>query len=140
MGTLKFVPINLFVDTMTLPNPSPRQTYRQHSKEFKRQVVLQTLEPGASVARVAIEHAVNANQVFAWRKAYYEGRLGDSPVLTHAPTLIPVSVIDLPVDLPAATTTQTGIIVLERGNNRLQLEGQPDLSVLQLVLTQWFGK
>jgi transposase len=126
---------------MTLQTQSPRRTYRQHSKEFKRQVVLQTLEPGVSVARVAIEHAVNANQVFAWRKAYYEGQLGDCPALGHASTLIPVSVIDLPCyDPSAATSKQTGIIVLERGNDRLRLEGLPDLSVLKLVLAQWFSK
>ena len=31
---------------------------------------------GASVARVARRHGVNANQVFYWRKQYREGRLG----------------------------------------------------------------
>ena len=125
---------------MTLSAPSPRRAYRQHSKEFKRQVVLQTLEPGVSVARVAIEHAVNANQVFAWRKAYYEGQLGDCSTLAHSAAFMPVSVIDLPCDPPAATTTQTGVIVLECGNDRLRLEGLPDPSVLKLVLAQWFSK
>ena len=36
----------------------------------------ETLLPGASVARVARRHDVNANQVFHWRKLYREGRLG----------------------------------------------------------------
>ena len=36
----------------------------------------ETLLPGASVARVARRHDVNANQVFHWRKLYDEGRLG----------------------------------------------------------------
>jgi transposase len=38
--------------------------------------VEETLVPGASVSRVARRHAVNANQVFHWRKLYHEGRLG----------------------------------------------------------------
>jgi len=44
--------------------------------EEKRRIVEETLESGASVARVARRHAVNANQVFYWRKKYREGRLG----------------------------------------------------------------
>ncbi len=38
-------------------------------------VVELTLEPGASVARVAQAEGVNANQVFQWRQAYREGTL-----------------------------------------------------------------
>ena len=48
---------------------------QRFSLEQKRQMVEATLMPGASVARVAREHGVNANQVFAWRKAYKEGLL-----------------------------------------------------------------
>jgi transposase len=125
---------------MTLPIKSPRRTYRQHSKEFKRQVVLQTLEPGASVARIAIQHAINANQVFAWRKAYHDGQLGDCSAQGQSAALMPVSVIDLPCAPPAATSGQTGTIVFERGNLRLRIEGQPDLVVLKLVLAQWFSQ
>ncbi len=60
---------------------SPRKTLptakRQHrSPELKRQIVEETLAPGASVARVARAHGVNANQVFAWRRQYRQGLLG----------------------------------------------------------------
>jgi len=37
--------------------------------------VEETLEPGASVSRLARKHGVNANQVFGWRKLYANGRL-----------------------------------------------------------------
>ncbi len=37
----------------------------------------ETLVPGASVARVARAHGVNANQVFGWRRLYLAGRLGE---------------------------------------------------------------
>jgi transposase len=33
------------------------------------------LKPGASVARVALVHGVNANQVFSWRRQYRQGLL-----------------------------------------------------------------
>jgi hypothetical protein len=35
-----------------------------------------TLAPGVSIARVAREHEVNANQVFQWRYEYRKGTLG----------------------------------------------------------------
>ena len=37
---------------------------RRRSAEERRRVVEETLEAGASVARVALKHGVNANRVF----------------------------------------------------------------------------
>ena len=48
----------------------------------------ETLEPGASVSRVARRYDVNANQVFHWRKLYHEGRLGTTS------NFLPVRVAD----------------------------------------------
>ncbi len=56
---------------------------RRRSLEEKRRIVEETLESGASVARVARRHAVNANQVFYWRKKYREGRLGKGRSSNH---------------------------------------------------------
>jgi len=41
--------------------------------EEKRRIVEATLVPGASIARVARENGVNANQVFQWRYEYRNG-------------------------------------------------------------------
>jgi transposase len=67
---------------------------RRRSLEEKRRIVEETLESGASVARVARRHAVNANQVFFRRKKYREGRLGKG----RSSNLLPVTVSD--VDFP----------------------------------------
>ena len=40
---------------------------RSYSTAFKRRVVAETLEPGASVAAIARRHGLNANMVFLWR-------------------------------------------------------------------------
>ena len=64
---------------------------RRRSVEEKRRIVEETLEAGASVARVARRHAVNANQVFYWRKKYREGRLGES----QSSKLLPVTLSDI---------------------------------------------
>jgi len=39
---------------------------RSYSKAFKRRIVAETLEPGASVAAVARQHGLNANMFFKW--------------------------------------------------------------------------
>jgi transposase len=49
---------------------------RRWPVEEKCRIVEQTLKPGASVARVALAHGVNANQVFSWRRQYRQGLLG----------------------------------------------------------------
>ena len=58
--------------TQTVELPARRQD-RRHPLEWKRSVVEQTFEPGASVARVARDNNINANQVWAWCKLYAQG-------------------------------------------------------------------
>jgi len=58
--------------------------------EERRKIVEETLQPGASVSRVARRHDVNANQVFYWRKLNREGRL----VSTAAMKLLAVKVAE----------------------------------------------
>jgi transposase len=41
---------------------------RQYSETLKRQMVAETLTPGASVSIVARRHDVNSNQLFKWRR------------------------------------------------------------------------
>ena len=57
----------------------------------KRQIVEETLQPGASVATVARAHEVNANLVFAWRKLYQSGLLEPTAAASAVP-LLPVQV------------------------------------------------
>jgi transposase len=47
----------------------------------KRLIVEQTLEPGASVTRVARAHGLNANVVFHWRRKYSEGKLAETELI-----------------------------------------------------------
>ena len=54
-----------------------RGAKRFRTKAERRQIVEETLKPGASVSQVAREHDVNANQVFHWRRQYREGWCGD---------------------------------------------------------------
>ena len=71
---------------------------RYRSKQERRQIVEETLQPGASVAVIAREHGVNANQVFHWRKRDREGRLD---VELTAAQLVPVRISDVVSGEPA---------------------------------------
>jgi transposase len=68
----------------------PTVQRRHWSVEEKRRIVQKTLVKGASVARVARSHGVNANQVFQWRRLYSKGQLGG-----RAMKLLPAMVADV---------------------------------------------
>lgn len=59
----------------TLQVKAQRTRHRHRTIQERREIVEETLLPGASVSRVARRHDVNANQVFHWRKLYREGQL-----------------------------------------------------------------
>ena len=47
---------------------STRKKVRQHPAALRQQVLMECAQPGASVARVAQSHGLNANMVHAWRR------------------------------------------------------------------------
>jgi transposase len=69
---------------------------RYRTTEEKRLIVEETLADGASVAVVARQHGVNANQVFHWRRLYQAGLLSSSvdQAKTDAARLLPVAVVE----------------------------------------------
>jgi transposase len=58
-----------------------RQVRKRRSAAEKRLIAEQTLEPGASVARVARSHGLNANVVFHTRREYRDGKLTGGELL-----------------------------------------------------------
>ena len=114
-----------------------RGAYRHHPLALKRSIVEETLKPGASVARIARQHGINANQVFLWRKAYREGMLPEPK-----PTLLPVTLApsmithhQRPGPAPCGPA-HIGCLTIEFGEIRVRIEGRPDAGVLQLVLAE----
>src|SRR5437762_12566564 len=52
-------------------SPSPKlATRRTHDAAFKRRLVELTLPPRASGARIALDHRLNANILFRWRREH----------------------------------------------------------------------
>src|SRR6266403_4349363 len=100
---------------------------RRRTVEEKRRIVEETLEAGASVARVARRHAVNANQVFYWRKKYREGRLGKG----QSSKLLPVTLSDMSWSKSgrascASSPLAMGSMEIKLANGTLRVAGSVD--------------
>src|SRR6516164_1828114 len=92
VGTFESAYTGGSVDTLSQGAPAnPSKKQRRRTIKERRDIVEETLVPGASVARVARRHEVNANQVFYWRKLYREGRLGTTIETTDLPVIRLVS-------------------------------------------------
>jgi len=104
--------------------------------EQKRRIVEATLAPGASVARVAREFAVNANQVFAWRRAYKQGLLEGRG--SRAVKLLPVQIAsDAADEAPPeveASALQGSIHMEFPCKALLTVEGTPSAESLRIIL------
>jgi transposase len=104
----------------------------------KRRIVEETLAPGASVARVARAHGINANQVFGWRRLYLAGRLGDQK---PAMKLLAVGVseskpasVAIEQHLADFRPAQTGTIHVEFRQAQVRIEGNADPALVRVLL------
>jgi transposase len=140
MDTSRQVP-----EAIAAKNESANAAQRQHrSIAEKRRIVEETLIEGASVARIARAHGVNANQVFGWRRLYLSGRLGE-----QKPTmkLLPVRVSESlpPVTTHASNKASTsievanpkpslGTIDIKLRQAQLRIEGSADPELVRVLL------
>src|SRR5262245_20892220 len=114
---------------------------RRFSEDFRRGLVQRTLMPGASVAKIALEHQLNANLLFKWRRWYLCEIAGRA---TDAPQLLPVNVEQVssatePKLLAAGGSTRSGAAAagsmeIELACGRIRLQGAVDIETLRSVL------
>ena len=69
---------------------------RRYSAELQAQVMAECDKPGASVAKVAMSHGINANVVHRWRQLARESRPAPA---TPSGEFMPVSLPTMPADL-----------------------------------------
>ena len=99
------------MDMMTTDKTVKR---RQYSAEIKARVVAECEELGASVARVAMSHGINANVVHGWRQLARAGHLA-------LPTKM-VSFLPLPLGIISKPAAPTDIRVeLRRGDTTISI-------------------
>ena len=120
---------------------APRRR-REHSVEFKRDLVARSLEPGVSVAAIAMDSGINANLLFGWRRRHLQSLAQAEPAAVRSPAavLLPVSIETGPREIhrtPPAPPARSGsgIIEIEIGSARVRLRGPIDDVSLRSVLT-----
>jgi len=104
---------------------------REWPEALKRQMVAETLEPGASVSIVARRHDVNANQLFKWRRELLPKAV---PAVVEAGTMVPVEIV---AERPRHRRRgdRKGIIEIEFGSGaRVSLRGEVVPAVLRQVI------
>jgi transposase len=120
-----------------------RRQRRTFTREFKRDLVHQTLVPGASISGIALANGLNTNQLFAWRRRLL-------PQATVRPAvLLPVEmeaagpmVINSPADLAPAKPSRPGpgpYIEIAGTHATVRVHGPADPATLRTVL-QWLAR
>jgi len=115
--------------------------------EFKREIAAAACAPGISVAKLALEHGVNTNLLFKWRREYRAGKFGapgsahliapSRPDLPLAASQPEPTVTLLPVQAPAAeadVVAAAACIEVVFRSATVRIRGTPGIASLRVVL------
>ena len=120
---------------------------RRYDDAFKRHLVELSLLPGASVARIALDHRLNTNVLFKWRRSHLRSLAQSTP--KPATELLPVTIGEpegavgerpaQPLNAvsqrrarPAAAAA--GVIEIDLPLGRVRLTGTVDMAALRVVI------
>ena len=122
------------MDTYTQPIP-PKRQYRK--LEEKLRIVEETLAEGASVARIARAHGLNANLVFNWRRLYQKGLLcsrGTAKLLPVKVTAESTPALTAAWDAGNARSGFADAIGIQLRRAQVRVEGSVDAGLVRVVL------
>jgi transposase len=111
-------------DTIEVGTGGSRAKRVNRTTEEKRRIVEATLVPGTSIARVARENGVNANQVFQWRHEHRKG-IGWAASQTRT-ELLPVT---LAVEPDSMMAPEAMPVAASSGSIHIELPGRTLVSV-----------
>lgn len=110
---------------------SGRPKRRLWTEALKRQIVAETMEPGASVSIVARRHDVNANQLFKWRR---EMAPEQPAAAEQSVTMLPVQIVPEPSE-PHRRARRSGTIEITLAcGARLCVRGEVSPETLRQVI------
>lgn len=130
-----------------------RTRRRMRTLEEKLAIVEEASRPNASVALVARNHGVNANQVFGWMRLHHRGLLASQrhgkpvpllPVKITTPTLTPTERSAPPTQRMGSRravsddkpTADTMLELMLPDGLRVRLYGEAQRAVLERILSQ----
>lgn len=108
-----------------------------YSIDFKRRLAVAACEPDVSVSKLAMEHEVNANMLFKWRRQYRAGLFEADT----GPVFLPVAVRATTRNKAAPVAAETsplkacdGSIEITIGDAVVRVRGEVDANVLRTVI------
>ena len=108
-----------------------------YSTDFKLRLAVAACEPNVSVSKLAMEHEVNANMLFKWRRQYRAGLFGAGA----GPVFLPVEVKATEKDEVAPVAVEAsppkicdGSIEITIGGAVVRVRGEVDANVLRTVI------
>lgn len=107
-----------------------------YSREGKRALIEQCLEPGVSVARQALIHEVNANLLRKWIRAYQDGAASTTRrALPSVSALLPVLAVESSSSTPTMRSTPPdSLIEILVGTATIRLHGAVNAQQLRAVI------
>jgi transposase len=91
---------------------------------FKRQLAQQACDSAVSVSQLALQHGLNTNMLFRWRRQLKAGLLDQAELVS----------VTLAQTSPLKGLDGTGVIEIRIGEAAVRIEGKPDPATLTLVL------
>ena len=105
-----------------------RRRSTNYPLEFKRRLAQQACDESVSVAQLAMQHGLNTNMVFRWRRQLRAGLLGT------ATQFLPVALATEPKVTSSVGASGAGSIEIQLGHATVCIRGTPDPATLALVL------
>jgi transposase len=114
--------VNTIQTQSSVDGPQRRRRRRTHSDEFKASAVASCMQPGMSMAAVAMAHGINANLLRRW---VYEAELQPGPrkpdALTEPKAAPSAPAAFVPMQLPAKCAAGDIRIELRRGSTHINV-------------------
>jgi transposase len=104
-----------------------RKRNANYPLSFKRELAQRACDENVSVAQLALEHGLNTNMVFKWRRDLRAGRFDG------ATALLPVSVTPN-APLEQSRSAVDDMIEIRIGAAVVRVEGAPDPGTLGVIL------
>jgi len=111
---------------------SRRRPRRRRPLAEKLAIIRECLQPGASLAGVALAHGASANMVRKWVLKYQRGGYG--PLTEAAPKLLPVVVKPRVTRRSTTTAASMSVIEVELRRGVLRLHGRCDQTLLRALI------
>ena len=119
---------------------------------FKQQLAKASCEAGVSIARLALEHGLNANMVHKWRRQYLAALASQAqpvsaqflpvtltpaePAIAHQPAPVSSARVVKQASLRQSASV-AGIIEIKFGGATVRIDGLVDASMLAAVLSHF---